>query len=319
MAALHNGKWSNEPIASVSSMGSFERQSSQFRETIRPTDVVDGRYHLYVSYACPWAHRTLIAHTLKKIKDLVPISVANAYMGEKGWTFASGHDLDYLADVYRGADAHYTGKVTVPVLWDNRHETIVNNESSEILRIFNSSFNHLTGSTIDLYPDELHPQIDKINEFIYENINNGVYRVGFAAKQAAYEEAFLSLFSALDEMDQRLGEMPFLAGEYFTEADIRLFTTLLRFDPVYYVHFKCNKKLIAQYPNLSKYLRAIYQIPEVKKTCHFDHIKEHYYKSHKFLNPQRIIPLGPEMDLEAPHGRGDVKFFSTSNREEWQH
>ena len=310
MASLQDGKWSQEPIAIVNHSGSFERQDSQFRGSIVPTDVVEGRYHLYVSYACPWAHRTLIAHALKKLDNLVPISVTNPFMGEKGWTFASGHDLDYLADVYRGADAHYSGKITVPVLWDNRLETIINNESSEILRLFNTSFNHLTQSTIDLYPSELQNQIDKMNDFIYENINNGVYRVGFATKQATYEEAFQALFSALDEMESVLGQQAFLTGDYFTEADIRFFTTLLRFDPVYYVHFKCNKKLIAQYPNLYNYLKSIYQIPEVKKTCHFDHIKEHYYKSHKFLNPQRIVPLGPDMDLDAPHGRGEVVFHN---------
>lgn len=311
MAALFNGNWSNEPVATSNENGEFARKQSQFRNFLGPEDVSPGRYHLYVSYACPWAHRTLIVRSLKKLEKIIQISVTNAHMGDRGWTFASGHDLEYLADVYRGADAHYTGKVTVPVLWDNRKETIVNNESSEIIRILNSSFNALTDSQIDLYPKEKQADIDALNERLYESVNNGVYKTGFATNQTAYEASFKELFKALDEMDQLLGDRQFLTGNKITEADVRFFTTLIRFDMVYYLHFKCNKKMIRDYPNLSEYVRCLYQIPEIKKTCHFDHIKEHYYTSHKFINPYGIIPLGPEMNLDAPHHRGKPEFYES--------
>ena len=311
MAALFNGNWSNEPVATSNENGEFARKQSQFRNFLGPEDVSPGRYHLYVSYACPWAHRTLIVRSLKKLEKIIQISVTNAHMGDRGWTFASGHDLEYLADVYRGADAHYTGKVTVPVLWDNRKETIVNNESSEIIRILNSSFNALTDSQIDLYPKEKQADIDALNERLYESVNNGVYKTGFATNQTAYEASFKELFKALDEMDQLLGDRQFLTGNKITESDVRFFTTLIRFDMVYYLHFKCNKKMIRDYPNLSEYVRCLYQIPEIKKTCHFDHIKEHYYTSHKCINPYGIIPLGPEMNLDAPHHRGKPEFYES--------
>ncbi len=310
MAALIDGKWSDEPIATPNSSGEFARKESQFRNFIRPEDAAPGRYHLYVSYACPWAHRTLIVRSLKKLDQVISYSVTNAYMGEKGWTFGSGHDLDYLATVYRGADENYTGKITVPVLWDNRKETIVNNESSEIVRMLNSSFNAYTDSTIDLYPEPLRAKIDAINDIIYDNVNNGVYKTGFAANQAAYEKSFRALFATLGEMDQLLGRQKYLVGDKITEADIRFFTTLLRFDVVYYVHFKCNYRLIRDYENLSGYLRSLYQIPEIKKTCFFDHIKEHYYKSHRWINPSGIVPCGPELDLERAHDRGNPTFFT---------
>ena len=310
MAALIEGKWSDEPIATPNANGEFARTDSQFRDFIDPSEAAPGRFHLYVSYACPWAHRTLIVRSLKKLDEVISVSVTNAYMGEKGWTFGSGHDLDYLATVYRGANKNYTGKITVPVLWDNRQETIVNNESSEIIRMLNSSFNAFTDSTIDLYPESARKKIDSINNLIYENINNGVYKAGFAANQEAYEKAYQALFQTLNEMDQLLGQQKYLVGEKITEADIRFFTTLLRFDPVYYVHFKCNLKLIRNYENLSGYLRSLYQIPEIKKTCFFDHIKEHYYRSHKWINPSGIIPAGPEMDLERPHDRGKPEFYT---------
>lgn len=310
MAALFEGKWSDEPIATPNADGEFDRRASQFRNFIRPEEVAPGRYHLYVSYACPWAHRTLIVRSLKKLEQIITFSVTNPYMGEKGWTFGSGHDLDYLATVYRGADSKYTGKVTVPVLWDNRKETIVNNESSEIIRMFNTSFNGLTDSPINLYPDKLKEKIDSINYQIYENVNNGVYKTGFASNQKSYDKAFHALFATLNEMDVLLGKQKYLVGEKITEADIRFFTTLIRFDVVYYVHFKCNYRLIRDYENLAGYLRSLYQIPEIKKTCFFDHIKEHYYKSHKWLNPSGIIPAGPQMELDLPHNRGKPEFHT---------
>lgn len=309
MASLINGSWSDEPIATSNGKGEFARKQSQFRDCIAPQDATPGRYHLYVSFACPWAHRTLIVRNLKKLQKIIPYSVTNAFMGEKGWTFGSGHEVEYLANVYRGADKNYTGKVTVPVLWDNRKETIVNNESAEIMRILNSSFNSLTDSTIDLNPGEKREEINSVNERIYESVNNGVYKTGFATNQAAYEKSFRELFSTLDELDQLLATRKFLVGEKLTEADVRLFTTLIRFDAVYYVHFKCNWKKISEYPNLSEYIRGLYQIPEFKETCHFDHIKEHYYLSHKFINPHRIVPLGPVLSFEAPHSRGAVDYY----------
>jgi glutathionyl-hydroquinone reductase len=311
MAELIDGNWSERPIPSLSEKGEFTRRESRFRGTVLPSEATPGRYHLYVSYACPWAHRTLIVRKLKKLDDIISFSVTNAYMGVKGWTFGSGHDLEYLANVYRGADEHYTGKITVPVLWDNRKETIVNNESSEIIRILNSSFNAYTDSEIDLYPEELRSEIDSINNLVYDNINNGVYKTGFASTQESYDKAFKNLFTTLDEIEVRLGKQPFLVGKKITEADIRIFTTLVRFDYVYYVHFKCNWRLIRDYPHLSNYLRCLYQIPEVKSTCHFDHIKEHYFKSHVWLNPKGIVPQGPEMDLEGPHNRGKSEFHLT--------
>lgn len=308
MASLIKGKWSNEPIASHSEDGHFTRPESQFRSSIDSQDAIPGRYHLYVSYACPWAHRTIIVRSLKKLENVITMSVANPFMGEKGWTFGSGHDLDYLAEVYRGADPHYTGKVSVPVLWDNRKETILNNESSEIIRILNSAFNAHTDSIIDLYPSHLRHEIDKINQKVYEHVNNGVYRTGFAKTQEAYEKSFKMLFQTLDELEVILGSNTYLTGDKLTEADIRLFTTLVRFDPVYYVHFKCNWKRIKDYVNLFDYLKGLYQIPEIKSTCHFDHIKEHYYQSHKWLNPSGIVPMGPWQDLEASHDRGLPEF-----------
>lgn len=293
----------------TSQEGKFERKESQFRGSISPEEALLGRFHLYVSYACPWAHRTLITRNLKKLQKVISYSVTNPFMGEKGWSFSSGQDMEYLSDVYKDADANYSGKITVPVLWDNRLETIVNNESSEILRILNSSFSSVSDSKIDLYPVAKRELINSVNDKIYESVNNGVYKAGFASTQKAYEEAFDELFKTLDEMDELLGKQKYLAGEYLTEADIRFFTTLVRFDPVYFVHFKCNLKLMKEYKNLYPYLCSLYQIPEFRETCHFDHIKEHYYTSHRFLNPSGIIPKGPELDLEASHGRGGAVFF----------
>lgn len=309
MANLVDGKISNEPIAKVSRSGEFERPDSNFRGRISPQDAVAGRYHLYVSYACPWAHRTLITRNIKKLDQIIDVSVSDAFMGDKGWTFSDPKDPKYLAVLYVAGDKHYTGKVTVPVLWDKKTKRILNNESSEIIRMFNSDFDDITGSNIDLYPVALSERIDDINDKVYHNVNNGVYKAGFASSQKAYETAFDKLFSTLDELEILLQKNKFLTGDYFTEADIRLFTTLLRFDPVYVGHFKCNKKRISDFKNLHQYLKAIYQLPEVNSTCRMDHIKEHYYTSHSWINPTRIIPKGPDLDLNSPHDRGEIRFW----------
>ena len=309
MASLINGKLSHEPIAKVSQDGDFKRPDSSFRGSPQASEIESHRYHLFVSYACPWAHRTLIVRNLKKLEHVVGVSVTDPYMGEKGWTFNNDQGPDYLSELYVASDNNYTGKISVPVFWDKKKRTIVNNESSEIIRILNSDFNSITDSQIDLYPEHIKEVIDEINEKVYHHVNNGVYKTGFAASQKAYERAFDQLFSTLDELDTMLGSQKFLTGNYLTEADIRLFTTLVRFDPVYYLHFKCNKKRILDYKNLFDYLKCIYQMPEVKETCHFDHIKEHYYRSHPWINPTGIIPKGPELHLSEPHKRGEVHFW----------
>lgn len=309
MAKLIDGKLSSEPIAKVSETGEFERPESGFRGHMLRTDAEPGRFHLYVSYACPWAHRTIITRNLKKLEKIIDMSVSEPYMGEKGWTFSGPKDPKYLAVLYVAADKQYTGKVSVPVLWDKKRKTILNNESSEIIRIMNSSFDDYTESDIDLYPESLRQKIDNINEKVYNNVNNGVYKAGFAGTQASYNKAFERLFTTLDQLENLLRKQKFLTGDYFTEADLRLFTTLLRFDVVYFTHFKCNKKMIKDYPALFNFLKAIYQLPEVKPTCHFDHIKEHYYTSHPWLNPKRIIAKGPDIDLDSPHDRGEIRFY----------
>src|SRR5262249_44899866 len=303
--------------------GRFVRTPSTFRHWVTP----DGgpgpsggggfaaepeRYHLYVSLACPWAHRTVIFRKLKKLEDVISLSVVEPLMGSEGWVFGSGEGTipDFvnrkrrLADIYLLADPHYTGRVTVPVLWDRRQNTIVNNESSEIIRMLNSAFDAFTDVRTDYYPAELREEIDRVNDFVYENVNNGVYLAGFARSQEAYEEAFLALFAALDTLEGRLSGQRYLAGKRLTEADWRLFTTLVRFDAVYYSHFKCNLRRIADYSNLSNYLRELYQVPGVAETVSIDHIKRHYYGSHRHINPSGIVPLGPALDFSAPHDRG---------------
>lgn len=309
MASMIEGKISDEPVAKISRTGEFKRPDSLFRGQVLESQAERDRYHLYVSYACPWAHRTLIVRNLKKLQSIISLSVTDPFMGERGWTFKGPQDPRYLAVLYLASDKKYSGKITVPVLWDTEERVIVNNESSDIIRILNSSFNHLTDCDIDLYPDVLNDKINHLNSKIYEHVNNGVYKTGFAANQNAYEKNCLELFKTLDELDSLLGEKPFLTGEYFTEADVRLFTTLIRFDVVYYYHFKCNLKRIADYPNLYPYLKSLYQHPDIRSTCHFDHIKEHYYQSHPWINPTRIVPLGPPLDLDSPHRRGEVKFY----------
>lgn len=313
---LVEGKWTDQWYDTKSTEGKFIRQESQFRRTVSAAPNAEfpaeaGRYHLYVSLACPWAHRTLIFRKLKKLEDIISLSVVHPFMGENGWTFENGpgvipdavNGCQYLYQVYLKAKGDYTGLVTVPVLWDKRKSTIVNNESSEIIRMFNSAFNHMTGSSLDFYPQDLRDQVDQINERVYHDINNGVYKAGFATSQGAYEEAFTHLFRALDELEEILSQQTYLGGDRITEADIRLFTTLVRFDPVYYSHFKCNLRRIADYSNLYNYLKALYQIPGVAETCDFDHIKQHYYASHDKINPTRIVPKGPEIRLHETHNR----------------
>ncbi len=322
MGRLVDGKWQDIWYDTKATKGRFERSQSQFRNWVTADGSAGpsgksgfkaeaGRYHLYVSYACPWAHRTLIFRKLKKLEDLISVSVVDYLMLENGWEFrkrdgATGDDLfgaDYLYQVYLKADPHYSGRVTVPVLWDKQQNTIVSNESAEIIRMMNSAFDELTGSDLDLYPAELREEIDALNAIVYDRVNNGVYKAGFATAQEAYEEAVAALFETLDMLDQRLETSRYLLGDTLTEADWRLFTTLLRFDPVYVGHFKCNIRRIADYPNLSGYLRDLYQQPGVAETCNLLHIKNHYYGSHKTINPTGIVPVGPALDLDAAHGR----------------
>ena len=322
MGQLVDGKWQDVWYDTKSTGGRFVRSEAPWRNWVTPDGTPargrtrgfkaePGRYHLYVSLACPWAHRTLIFRKLKKLEDIVSVSIVHHYMGKDGWTFlaedgATGDDLyasEFLHQIYTRADPRYTGRVTVPVLWDRRLETIVSNESSEIIRMFNSAFDEWGDATRDFYPAPLRDEIDAVNAFVYPAINNGVYRAGFATTQAAYEEAFGQLFAALDQLEQRLDGSRFLVGNRVTEADWRLFTTLVRFDAVYVGHFKCNRQRIADYLNLSNYLRDLYQVPGVAGTVNLHHIKSHYYGSHVTINPTRIVPVGPALDFDAPHDR----------------
>lgn len=307
MGHLIEGQWNNDDVATSDEQGKFKREESKFRSKISETDdkyqPEAGRYHLYVSYACPWAHRTLITRALKGLDKVISVDVVHPHMLENSWTFgkdfkgATGdslYDLKYLYQIYQKDDPKVTSKVTVPVLWDKKTKSIVNNESSEIIRILNSGFGDLAKNDIDLYPENLRSEIDKINELTYEPINNGVYKTGFAKNQKAYDEAFKTLFEALDDFEKRLQGKDYLVGDTLTEADIRLLTTLLRFDSVYYVHFKCNYKKISEYPNLFRYLKNLYKMDAVKLTTNLAHIKEHYFYSHDFINPNRIVPIGPD-------------------------
>jgi len=316
LGQLIQGKWSNEWYDTASNGGAFVRNPSSFRDWVRANGSTRfqseaGRYHLYVSLACPWAHRTLIFRKLKGLEEQISISIVDPVMGENGWAFtaAEGSTRDalfksrYLHEIYTRANPTYTGRVTVPVLWDRKCATIVSNESSEIIRMFNSEFDAIGESTLDFYPKALRAEIDQINDFVYPRINNGVYRCGFATSQVAYELAFKELFEALDTLEDRLAKQRYLVGDRITEADWRLFTTLVRFDAVYVGHFKCNLRRIADYPNLSGYLRDLYQSPGIESTVNFDHIKRHYYQSHPTINPTRIVARGPEHDLHLPHGR----------------
>lgn len=326
MGLLVKGQWQDQWYDTESTGGRFIREQSQFRNWIS-ADGQSGfkaepdRYHLYVSLACPWAHRTLIFRRLQKLEEVISISVVNPYMGENGWTFEPGESCvgdsvnhaRFLYQIYLLARPDYTGRVTVPTLWDKKERTIVNNESAEIIRMLNSEFDALTGIEDDYYPAALRSEIDTINQTVYDNINNGVYRCGFATSQAAYEEAFTDLFDTLAMIEQRLGQHRYLVGDHLTEADWRLFTTLVRFDAVYVGHFKCNLYRIADYPNLSNYLRELYQYPGITQTVNFQHIKRHYYESHAGINPTQIVPAGPHQDLMAPHDRGRLPAATTPN------
>jgi glutathionyl-hydroquinone reductase len=315
MGQLIDGNWSTEWYDTKTTGGKFVRGQAGYRNWITadgsagpsgeggfPAEA--GRYHLYVSLACPWAHRTLIFRKLKDLEKLISVSVVSPKMpDETGWNFrtdegSTGDALfgkDTLWQVYTQSDPHYTGRVTVPVLWDKQRGTIVSNESAEIIRMFNSAFDELTGNTDDYYPEALRPSIDAINARVYDDINNGVYKAGFATTQAAYDEAVAKLFDSLDWVESMLGETAYLTGDTVTEADWRLFTTLVRFDAVYVGHFKCNRRRIADYKNISHYLKALYEVPGVKETVDLDHIRTHYYWSHVGINPTRIIPIGPEL------------------------
>lgn len=320
MGLLIDGQWHDRWYASRD--GKFEREQAKRRHWVTPDGAPGpdgqggfqaeaGRYHLYVSLACPWAHRTLIYRKLKGLEPLIDVSVVSWLMAEHGWTFdkstgSSGDALDefdYLHQRYTRDDPKYSGRVTVPVLWDRERQCIVNNESADIIRIFNSAFDELTGSTLDFYPEALHGEIDALNARIYPAINNGVYRAGFATTQEAYEEAFDELFRELDWLERRLGKQRYLTGEYLTEADWRLFTTAIRFDAVYHGHCKCNLRRIEDYPNLSNWLRELYQWPGIAETVDFTHIKNHYYASHRQINGNGIVPKGPLLGLDRPHDR----------------
>jgi putative glutathione S-transferase len=318
--------WHDRWYDTAQTGGRYVRKESAFRNWVTadgspgPTGqggfrAETGRYHLYVSLACPWAHRTLIFRALKGLEDLISLSVTNWLMLENGWTFEDGpgvvpdpiHGARYLYEVYRAASPDYSGRVTVPVLWDKKTGTIVNNESSEIIRMFNSAFDGLGARAGDYRPDDLRSEIDDLNARIYGTVNNGVYKAGFATTQEAYEEAVRPLFATLDWLDERLASRRYLSGDRQTEADWRLFTTLVRFDPVYVGHFKCNIRRIADYPNLSGYLRDLFQTPGVAATVNLQHIKGHYYESHRSINPSGIVPVGPALDLEKPSGRKNLQ------------
>ena len=320
MGLLIDGIWRDSWYDTKKSGGKFVREDAQFRNWITLDGAAGpsgsdgfaaeaGRYHLYVSLACPWAHRTVIFRKLKGLEDLIRLTVVHPHMLENGWEFDPDtggdplHGFKFLHQVYTSVVPDYTGRVTVPVLWDKKNNTIVSNESSEIIRMFNGAFNHLTGNTLNFYPDSLREQIDAINGFVYPRINNGVYRAGFATTQPAYEEAFDSLFAALDEIEIRLATRRFLVGDTQTEADWRLFTTLIRFDAVYHGHFKTNLKRIEDYPNISNYVRDLYQTPGVAETVDFRHIKEHYYVSQRTINPTQVVPKGPVLNYNRPHDR----------------
>jgi glutathionyl-hydroquinone reductase len=338
MGLLIDGVWhEQEPVANraeatkgeaakpdpAKSAGRFERAETAFRNWVTPDGrpgptgsdgfaAAPGRYHLYVSLACPWAHRTLIMRALKGLEQIIPVSVTHWLMADQGWTFSPGEGVipdplfnsRYLHEIYTRADAHYTGRVSVPVLWDQHTQTIVNNESAEIIRMFGAAFDAVGAKPGEYYPKERREEIDALNARIYETVNNGVYKAGFATTQAAYEEAVAPLFETLDWLEERLSQSRFLCDETLTEADIRLFTTLVRFDAVYHGHFKCNIRRLVDYRHLWAYARDIYQVPGVSATVNFAHIKRHYYQSQKRINPSGVVPAGPMLDFDEPAERG---------------
>jgi len=323
MGHLVKGTWHSNQNGFANSEGRFVRTTSGFRRWITPDGrpgrsgdagfaAASGRYHLYVSYACPWAHRTLIFRALKGLTQHIGVSVVHPDMLEDGWTFATDfpgttgdvlYGLPFLRDLYVKALPDVSGRVTVPVLWDTHTQTIVSNESAEIIRMFNSAFDGLTGDTQDFWPEDMRTEIETINARIYDTINNGVYKAGFATTQGAYDDAVAAVFDSLEWLENHLSNHRYLLGSKITEADWRLFPTLIRFDPVYHLHFKCNRKRLVDYPNLWAYARELYQWPGVAETTHFDHIVRHYHYSHDGINPHRIIPVNPVIDPSAPHGR----------------
>jgi glutathionyl-hydroquinone reductase len=332
MGLLVNGEWRDTWYDTGKTAGRFVRHDSSFRNWVTvdgspgPSGkggfkAEPGRYHLYISLACPWACRTLIFRKLKELDNVISISVVDPFMGESGWSFSAPDgsitagstrdDLNgarLLYEIYLRAEPHYSGRVTVPVLWDKRENAIVNNESSDIIRMLNRAFDQWGASNVDFYPMDLRGEIDRINSIVYDNVNNGVYKCGFATSQQAYEESFDALFKTLDELEARLARQRYLAGSRLTEADWRLFTTLVRFDSVYYGHFKCNLRRIVDYPNLGNYTRELFQIPGVAETVNLFHIKRHYYASHITINPTRIVPKGPAIDFRRPHDRATRRF-----------
>jgi len=308
-----DGEWVTEYEA-TNDEGAFERQVTTFRDRVGPEAAEAGRYHLYVSYACPWAHRTLVTRKLLGLEDVVSVDVVDPFRDEDGWQFTperegcttdSVNGFDYLREAYVEADPNYTGRVTVPVLWDTEEDTIVNNESREVMRNLTTVFAAL-GNGVDLAPEPLRGEIDDALDRIYEPINNGVYRTGFADTQSAYDEAVTELFEALEHWDSVLADQRYLVGDRLTEADIAMYTTLVRFDEVYHTHFMCNHKLVREYDNLWPYLRDLYTTPGFGETTEMDHIKEHYYTTHPDVSPKRIVPMGPDPDFEAPHDRDEL-------------
>lgn len=324
MGYLENGTWIDKWYDTESTGGKFVRSTAGFRNWITadgaagPTGdagfkAESGRYHLYVSLACPWAHRTLVFRAIKGLADHIPVSVVHPHMLSDGWTFGTDFDgatgdtlfgFDFLREIYTKADPHISGRVTVPILWDKERGTIVSNESSEIIRMLNSAFDGITGNTDDYWPEALRDKIEVVNERVYDTVNNGVYKSGFATTQDAYEEAVEPLFESLDWIEDILSRNRYLLGDALTEADWRLWTTLARFDAVYHGHFKCNRRRIVDYPNIWAYTRELYQRPGVAETLDLDHITAHYYYSHDMINPTRVVPIGPDLDWNAPHGRG---------------
>ena len=327
MGLLVDGKWHDQWYDTDKTGGKFEREAARFRNWVTVDGspgpagqggfaAESGRYHLYVSMACPWAHRTLIFRKLKGLERHIGVSVVHPDMLENGWAFRPDseqhrdrlYNQDFLYQIYTRAAPDYSGRVTVPTLWDREKETIVSNESADIIRMFNSAFDGLDGvdSDLDFYPTELREEIEAVNERVYHTVNNGVYKAGFATAQDKYEEAYRALFDSLAWLEERLSRQRYLAGARITEADWRLFTTLIRFDAVYYSHFKCNHRPVREYANLSGYLRELYQVPGVSGTVDIAQIKRHYYVSQRTINPTRIVPLGPALDFDAPHGRGGL-------------
>lgn len=325
MGLLQNGKWVDQWYDTESTGGRFVRKLPQFRSWVTTDGSAGpsgeggfkaeaGRYHLYVSLACPWAHRTLIFRALKGLESMISVSTVHWHMADNGWTFQSGegvqadtvNNADFMHQVYTAAMPDYSGRVTVPVLWDKQNNTIVSNESPEIIRMFNSAFDEVGAKPGDFYPEPLRAEIDELNEQIYEPVNNGVYKCGFATSQEAYEEALVPLFETLDNLELRLSAQRYLTGKTITEADWRLFTTLVRFDAVYVGHFKCNLKRLVDYPNLWGYVRDLFQQPGVSETVNMHHIKHHYYGSHESVNPSRVVPMGPEIDFNEAHSRNQI-------------